>query len=92
MKQHQASALRIANYLQQNKNVERVIYPGLESHPQYELYKKQMSGFSGMISVYLKGDEVDKSKRFLSHLKVSEYFPIELTFVFFVFYLVIYNR
>ncbi|CAF3454900.1 unnamed protein product [Rotaria sp. Silwood1] len=70
MKQHMSSALRIAKYLEQHQYVERVIYPALESHPQYDLYKKQMSGFSGMISIYLKGDEVDKSKRFLKHLKL----------------------
>ncbi|CAF4660850.1 unnamed protein product [Rotaria socialis] len=52
------------------KYIERVIYPGLESHPQYALYKEQMSGFSGMISMYLKGDEVEKSRRFLKHLKL----------------------
>ncbi|CAF3330145.1 unnamed protein product [Rotaria socialis] len=70
MRQHMTSALRIAKYLEQHKYIERVIYPGLECHPQYELYKKQMSGFSGMISVYLKGDDVEKSKRFLKHLKL----------------------
>ncbi len=74
MRQHMTSALKIANYLEHHKYVERVIYPPLESHPQHELYKKQMSGFSGMISIYLKGDEVEKSKRFLAHLKVSKYF------------------
>lgn len=66
-----SSGLRIANYLEQHKYVERVIYPPLESHPQHDLYKKQMFGFSGMISMYLKGDEVEKSQRFLKHLKVS---------------------
>lgn len=70
MKQHMTSALRIAKYLEKHKYIERVIYPGLESHPQYNLYKKQMSGFSGMISIYLKGDEVEKSQRFLQHLKL----------------------
>jgi cystathionine gamma-lyase len=65
------SALRIATYLEQHKYIERVIYPPLESYPQRDLYKKQMSGFSGMISLYLKGDEVEKSQRFLKHLKVS---------------------
>ncbi|CAF0999923.1 unnamed protein product [Adineta steineri] len=65
-----ANGLRVATYLEQHKHVERVIYPPLESHPQHDLYKKQMSGFSGMISIYLKGDEVEKSKRFLGHLKL----------------------
>ncbi|CAF3376849.1 unnamed protein product [Rotaria socialis] len=70
MKQHMASALTIAQYFEKSKYIERVIYPGLESHPQYALYKEQMSGFSGMISMYLKGDEVEKSRRFLKHLKL----------------------
>lgn len=72
MKQHMASALQIAKYLENHIHVERVIYPGLESHPQYELYKKQMSGFSGMVSIYLKGDDVKTSNRFLKQLKVSQ--------------------
>ena len=63
--------MRVAKYLAEHQYIERVIYPPLESHPQHELYKKQMSGFSGMMSIYLKGDEVEKSKRFLKHLKVS---------------------
>jgi cystathionine gamma-lyase len=71
MRQHMSSGLRIAKYLEHHPHVERVIYPPLESHPQHDLYKKQMSGFSGMISIYLKGDEVEKSRRFLKHLKVS---------------------
>lgn len=71
MRQHMASGLRIANYLEKHPNVQRVIYPPLESHPQHELYKQQMSGFSGMISMYLKGDDVETSRRFLKHLKVG---------------------
>jgi cystathionine gamma-lyase len=86
MRQHMTSALRIANYLEHHKYVERVIYPGLESHPQHDLYKQQMSGFSGMISVYLKGDEVEKSQRFLKHLKVSLkiFIKIKLRKIFFL--------
>ena len=60
MKQHMASGLRIAKYLEKHQHVARVIYPPLESHPQHDLYKKQMSGFSGMISIYLKGDDAVK--------------------------------
>jgi len=87
MRQHMTSALRIANYLEHHKYVERVIYPGLESHPQHDLYKQQMSGFSGMISVYLKGDEVEKSQRFLKHLKVSLkiFIKIKLRKIFFFY-------
>ena len=82
MRQHMASGLRIAQYLEKHPHVERVIYPPLESHPQHDLYKKQMSGFGGMISVYLKGDEVEKSKRFLGHLKVNERWRSIEEFVF----------
>jgi cystathionine beta-lyase/cystathionine gamma-synthase len=71
------SALRIAKHLEHHKYIERVIYPGLESHSQFELYKKQMSGFSGMIAIYLKGDQVEKSRRFLNHLKVRNIIYLE---------------
>src|SRR3954470_6473732 len=57
------SALAIAKWLSTRKDVERVIYPGLPSHPQHELAKRQMSGgFGGIISVELKGD-VNTAKR-----------------------------
>ena len=56
MKQHEASALRIAHYLEQHPRVESVLYPGLPSHPQHVLAKAQMDGFSGMLSFYVKGD------------------------------------
>ncbi|KSB88866.1 cystathionine beta-lyase [Caulobacter vibrioides] len=52
------SALEIAQWLATRKDVERVIYPGLESHPQHDLARRQMQGgFGGIISVELKGDE-----------------------------------
>ena len=52
------SALEIAQWLATRKDVERVIYPGLESHPQHDLARRQMhGGFGGIISVDLKGDE-----------------------------------
>ncbi len=55
MQRHAASAQRVAEYLQSHPKVARVTYPGLPSHPQYEIAKAQMSGFSGMISFELKG-------------------------------------
>jgi cystathionine beta-lyase/cystathionine gamma-synthase len=55
MRQHEENALAIAGFLQDHPEVETVNYPGLPSHPQYELAKKQMSGFSGMVSFTLKG-------------------------------------
>lgn len=55
MKQHQENAMAVARFLEKHPKVEKVLYPGLESHPQHALAKKQMSGFGGMISFYLKG-------------------------------------
>ncbi len=55
MERHCKSAQQIAEYLETHPNVEKVIFPGLKSHPQYEIAKKQMSGPSGMISFEVKG-------------------------------------
>jgi len=55
MQRHAASAQRVAEYLESHPKVARVTYPGLPSHPQYEIAKAQMSGFSGIISFELKG-------------------------------------
>ncbi len=57
MEAHQANAMTIAQYLEGNPKIDKVWYPGLESHPQHDLAKKQMSGFSGMLSFQLKGGE-----------------------------------
>jgi cystathionine beta-lyase/cystathionine gamma-synthase len=46
--------MKVAHFLEGHPAVERVIYPGLESHPQYDLAKEQMSGFGGMLSFQLK--------------------------------------
>ncbi|MDX1470641.1 MAG: PLP-dependent aspartate aminotransferase family protein, partial [Flavobacteriaceae bacterium] len=54
------NAVELAQYLESNPNVERVYYPGLESHPENNLAKKQMSGFGGMMSFELKSD-IDSS-------------------------------
>ena len=52
---HCENAQAIAEFLEANSKVERVTYPGLPSHPQYDIAKDQMDGFSGMISMELKG-------------------------------------
>ncbi len=62
MKQHEQNALKIAQFLADHPKVDRVIYPGLPSHPQHELAKKQMSGFGGMISFFIKGELKDARK------------------------------
>ena len=56
MKQHQSNALEVAHFLSSHAKIEKVIYPGLENHPQHELAKKQMQGFSGIVSFVYKGD------------------------------------
>jgi cystathionine beta-lyase/cystathionine gamma-synthase len=53
MQQHDKSGLAIAKWLEEHAAVQRVFYPGLPSHPQYELARRQMTGFGGMISVEL---------------------------------------
>ena len=55
MKQHCANANAIARYLESNPKVEKVYFPGLESHPNHEIAKKQMKDFGGMISFEVKG-------------------------------------
>ncbi len=56
MERHQENALALARFLQDHPKVERVIYPGLESHPQHALARRQMRGFGGMISAHLATD------------------------------------
>ena len=68
MKKHNENALFIAKEIQKLKIFSEVIFPGLEDHPQYSLAKKQMRGFSGMISARINGD-YDKLKTFVSRLK-----------------------
>jgi cystathionine beta-lyase/cystathionine gamma-synthase len=51
MERHNANGLAVARYLEDHPGVDRVLYPGLESHPQHLLAQRQMRGFSGMVSV-----------------------------------------
>jgi cystathionine gamma-lyase len=69
MDRHESNARTIAAWLAQHPQVEKVIYPGLESHPQHALAKKQQRGFGGMISFVLKGG-LDESRRFLSACQI----------------------
>lgn len=69
MEAHQKNAVKIAKYLESHPKVEKVVYPGLKSHPQHQLAKKQMSGFGGMITFFLKGN-ISKSKRFLEKVNL----------------------
>jgi cystathionine gamma-synthase len=57
MREHERNALAVARHLERSGAVERVIYPGLESHPQHALAERQMRCFGGMISLTLRGGE-----------------------------------
>jgi len=69
MKEHERNAFAVAKYLESHPGVEKVIYPGLASHPGHELAKKQMTGFGGMVCILLKGG-LEQSKQFLENLKI----------------------
>ena len=69
MREHDKNALHLARFLEKHPAVEHVFYPGLPSHPQHALAAKQMSGFSGMITVRLKGG-FPAVERFVSRLKL----------------------
>lgn len=68
MRAHQAGATAIAQALTNQPQVKRVIYPGLASHPQHEVARRQMSGFGGMVSMELNGG-TEEAQKFLSRLK-----------------------
>jgi O-succinylhomoserine sulfhydrylase len=69
MKAHGASALALAQWLEKQKRVKRVYYPGLASHPQHELAKQQQSGFSGIVSFELEGGK-DMAWRLIDSTRV----------------------
>jgi O-succinylhomoserine sulfhydrylase len=69
VKAHCANALELAQWLEKQKHVKRVYYPGLASHPQHELAKKQQSGFGGIVSFELDGGK-DASWRLIDHTRV----------------------
>ncbi|WP_456396567.1 cystathionine gamma-synthase [Thermococcus sp.] len=69
MGRHEKNAMTIARYLEEHPLVERVYYPGLPSHPQHELAKRQMRGFGGMLSFELKGG-LEEAIKFVESLEV----------------------
>ena len=73
MERHEANAKRIAAWLEAHPAVERVVYPGLASHPQHELAKRQMKGMGGMITFTIKagGDgALERARRFLRKVRL----------------------
>ena len=74
MRQHEENARIVAKFLEEHPRVEKVYYPGLPSHPDYELAKRQMSGFGGMVSFQFKGvyEDVDKLVRRFNVIALAE--------------------
>lgn len=66
MERHCENGIRIAHWLRQHPAVAKVYWPGFEDHPQYEIAKRQMRGFGGMISFVLKNDSEAEARRVLS--------------------------
>jgi cystathionine gamma-lyase len=69
LRQHCASAMTVASWLEKHPKVARVHYPGLESHPQHALARRQMDGFGGMVTMTLKGG-LDEARRFLERCEL----------------------
>ncbi len=69
MDRHNTNALALAEHFNGHNDIEEVIYPGLNTHPQHELASQQMNGFGGIISMNIKGG-LEKSKSFLEQTKI----------------------
>jgi cystathionine gamma-lyase len=69
MRAHCANALELAQWLEKHPAVERVIYPGLKSHPQHVLAKRQMDGFGGIVTIIVKGG-LKKARRVLERCEL----------------------
>jgi cystathionine gamma-lyase len=69
MKRHEENASEVARFLSRHPQVERVIYPGLPSHPQHALAREQMTGFGGMVTFVVRGG-IEKARAFLRKVKI----------------------
>jgi len=69
MERHCENAMEIASYLENQKAIEKVIYPGLKSHPHHDIANKQMKGYGGMLTLILKGG-LDSAKTFLERTEI----------------------
>lgn len=69
MEKHASNAVNVAKFLEAHPKIDWVRYPGLSSHPQYEIVKKQMSGFGGMISFGIKGG-INAGRKLMNSVKL----------------------
>ena len=70
VQRHSENGMAVAKYLESHPAVDQVIYPGLESHPQYELAKSQMKDFGGMVSFTFKSGKKEDAVKFLERVRV----------------------
>jgi len=70
VKQHSENGMKVARFLQDHPKVAHVYYPGLESHPNHEVAKRQMRQFTGMVSFYTRGDTIEESLKILQGTKL----------------------
>jgi len=69
MERHNCNGMQVAKYLEKHPKVKRVYYPGLPSHPQYSIAKRQMKGFGGVVSFEIDGD-FETTMKFVDNLKL----------------------
>ena len=69
MERHNSNGIKIAKYLNQHNKIKKVMYPGLESDPNHKIAKKQMMGYSGIISIELNTN-IEGVKRFLNNISI----------------------
>jgi cystathionine gamma-lyase len=69
MRQHQENAVAVAEYLAGHPAVDRVFYPGLQTHPGHDIARRQMKGFGGMVSFEIRGGQIE-AESFLRELEI----------------------
>ena len=69
VRQQNESALRVAQFLEQHPAIDKVYYPGLPSHPDYDIAQRQMSGFGGVVSFEIAGDK-ETTSRFIDAVRL----------------------
>ena len=72
MEKHQSSTLKVAEFLESHSKVKTVLYPGLKSFPQYELGKKMLKGYTGLLSFKLKTEKLEEIKSFVNALQIFQ--------------------
>ena len=70
MKRHSENAKAVAEFLQQNDQVDKVYWPGLKDHPNHDVAKRQMTDFGGMVSFSMKSGKLSDAVRVVEHVKV----------------------